>query len=646
MAENSEITKPHGYPVTVTHRDALPAGTRLGEFEVLSLLGVGGFGMVYHAFDHSLERQVAIKEYMPSSLAERLEGTSVSMRSSGDVEAFDAGLRSFMAEARLLAQFDHPSLVKVFRFWEANKTAYMVMPLYRGITLKEARKQMHRPPSEQWLRKVMWSMLSALKVLHDAKTTHRDVSPDNIFLQDAGPPVLLDLGAARRTLSDKTQKYTAILKINYAPIEQYGESEDMRQGPWTDLYALAAVMHGCLTNEPPVPATFRVLKDRLPSMQDVAKTVQEQFSEVYSPTFCATLDHALKIRPEDRPQSTLDFEQSLELEAPVGMRAFDWRSELGENWIRNPQTTSADSYLPTQLVGEPHQRTQVMAKPEAQTVATTVLDRSQGRTVQYTRAAAAAPVIAAAAPNLPSPEVAGRKTGVIARAVSKVKAKTKRQQKQFMFAGTVLASLFLGGVIHWASSSPSVSRAPQEEMLIETMIQPKEPVASASSPVTGVAAAGVAMVALGQAAKTSPAALTTTAPKLSASAAKASGAGAKAAATASAAKATVVSNAPNVQGSNTTSASSAQHNAPTHSETRRSADRPRDAAHVGHEAATPKPAPVTQSDASLCSENNFLTRPMCIHNECQKPQNARLAVCIENNTKYRDQIQQQNPAAR
>jgi hypothetical protein len=101
-----------------------------------------------------------------------------------------------------------------------------------------------------------------------------------------------------------------------------------------------------------------------------------------------------------------------------------------------------------------------------------------------------------------------------------------------------------------------------------------------------------------------------------------------------------------VQSGTATSASSAQHNAPAHSETRRSADRPRDAAHVGHEAANAKPAHVAQSDASLCSENNFLTRPMCIHNECQKPQNARLAVCIENNTKYRDQIQQQNPAAR
>ena len=116
----------------VNHVDALPPGTRLAEFEILQLLGVGGFGMVYKAFDHSLHRAVAIKEYMPSALAGRAQGQSLWVRSSSDQQTFQAGLTSFMGEARLLAQFDHPSLVKVFRFWEANNTAYMVMPLYTG----------------------------------------------------------------------------------------------------------------------------------------------------------------------------------------------------------------------------------------------------------------------------------------------------------------------------------------------------------------------------------------------------------------------------------------------------------------------------------------------------------------------------------
>src|SRR5688572_5588910 len=139
-------------PGTEAHH-ALPVGLRLGEFEIRSVLGVGGFGIVYHAFDHALERDVAIKEYMPSSMAARSEDTlHVSLLSQGHAETFTLGLKSFVNEARLLARFDHPSLVKVHRFWEANGTAYMVMPLYRGRTLKALRLAAGRAPDEAWLR--------------------------------------------------------------------------------------------------------------------------------------------------------------------------------------------------------------------------------------------------------------------------------------------------------------------------------------------------------------------------------------------------------------------------------------------------------------------------------------------------------------
>src|SRR5690606_17166727 len=161
------------------------------------LLGVGGFGVVYQAFDHSLLRFVAIKEYMPAALAVRSGGQSLRVRTAADESSFRAGLESFVGEARLLAQFDHPSLVRVFRFWQEHHTAYMVMPLYSGMTLAQARTHMRAPPSEAWMRKLLWSVASGLRVLHDSGTLHRDISPDNIFLQDSGPPVLLDLGAAR-----------------------------------------------------------------------------------------------------------------------------------------------------------------------------------------------------------------------------------------------------------------------------------------------------------------------------------------------------------------------------------------------------------------------------------------------------------------
>lgn len=314
----------------VIHIDALPIGAMLAEFEIMGLLGVGGFGMVYRAYDHSLHRTVAIKEYMPSAIVGRAVGTSLTVRSSVDQSSFSAGLTSFVAEARLLARFDHPSLVKVYRFWEANNTAYMAMPLYVGMTLKQARSQMQSPPTEAWLRTVLWSVLEALKVLHESHTLHRDISPDNIFLQNIGPPVLLDLGSARRAVLDASHKHTAVLKVNYAPIEQYADAADLVQGPWTDLYSVAAVIHGCLCKEPPLPATFRVLRDRMPTIANVARTVEEHFGQSYSAEFVAAMDHALAIQPDARPQSVEALVAQMRLGRPRDLLKFDWRAGPGD----------------------------------------------------------------------------------------------------------------------------------------------------------------------------------------------------------------------------------------------------------------------------------------------------------------------------
>ena len=314
----------------VSHVDALADGTRLGEFEIRGLIGVGGFGVVYRAYDHSLQRDVAIKEYMPTALAGRADGgLDIQVRNSNDHETYQKGLHSFVAEARLLAKFEHPSLVRVFRFWEANGTAYMVMPLYRGMTLKQARQCMRLPPTEAWLRKVLWCILGALKVLHRGTALHRDVSPDNIFLQESGPPVLLDLGAARLAIGDNAKQHTAILKVNYAPIEQYADNQDMPQGPWTDLYALAAVVHGLLCNDPPLPAMIRVVNDKMPPFGNVVKTVASEFGQTYSEQFTQGIACALNIQPQDRPQSVREFARSLGLVTPHGMSSFDWRAELG-----------------------------------------------------------------------------------------------------------------------------------------------------------------------------------------------------------------------------------------------------------------------------------------------------------------------------
>lgn len=292
---------------------ALPPGTRLGEFELLSLLGVGGFGIVYLAFDHALEREVAVKEYMPASLAGRTETMHVSLRSHSDAESFALGLRSFVNEAKLLARFDHPSLLKVHRFWEANGTAYMAMPVLRGRTLKEIRADMTGPPDESWMRNILLPLLGAIEKLHSEDVYHRDIAPDNIQIEPDGRPVLLDFGAARRVLSDKSQALTAILKPAYAPIEQYGEAGSVRQGPWTDIYALGATLHYMLLGRPPSPATARTVHD------EASHLTTDQVPGC-TEAFLQAIDWMLCPRPLDRPQSVAELRQVLEGEAKVPVR--------------------------------------------------------------------------------------------------------------------------------------------------------------------------------------------------------------------------------------------------------------------------------------------------------------------------------------
>src|SRR5574337_999400 len=327
---------------------ALPLGTRLGEFEIRRVLGVGGFGIVYLAFDHTLEREVAIKEYMPASLAGRTASLHVSLRSRSDADTFALGLRSFVNEARLLARFDHASLLKVYIFWEANGTAYMAMPAYRGRTLKDERASMAEPPDEAWLRRQLLPLLGAVEALHGAGVYHRDIAPDNILLEADGQPVLLDFGAARRVIGDKSQTLTAILKPAYAPIEQYAEAGSVRQGPWTDLYALGATMHFMLLGRPPPPATARAVHDDQPPLA-------AQGLPGCSGEFLRAIDWMLAPRPADRPQSVKALREVLEGRAAAPMP--DQRQPQPGGWERtqilSPSSVSKPTGDPTMPIDEP-----------------------------------------------------------------------------------------------------------------------------------------------------------------------------------------------------------------------------------------------------------------------------------------------------
>jgi serine/threonine protein kinase len=383
--------------------NALPPGAHLAEFELLQVLGEGGFGIVYLAQDHSLQRRVAIKEYMPATLAMRAGPLDVVVTADKHQAVFDAGLDSFIHEARLLAQFDHPSLLKVYRFWRANGTAYMVMPFYEGSTLKETLRQMGSAPDERWLMALLASLTEALAVIHAGHCLHRDIAPDKVLLlADSGRPLLLDFGAARQVIGDATQALTAILKPGYAPVEQYAEVPSLKQGPWTDLYALCAVIHAAVMGAKPPVSVARMVSDSCVPLAQAA-------SGRYSDRFLQAIDAGLRVRPDERPQSVQAFRQALGLD------------DLAAGAAPMPAPlTAAPRAQPTPAGSPPARAPQPLPVPQAGGMGRPVWIGGIGLAVlvlagaafwagQRQQPASAAPVQAAAAPAAtPAPAAAAR----------------------------------------------------------------------------------------------------------------------------------------------------------------------------------------------------------------------------------------------
>ena len=291
----------------------LPARHRLGEFELDSVIGTGGFGIVYRAFDRTLQRTVAVKEYMPAMLALRAGDYTVGLRAPRYSHAFEAGRTAFLNEARLLAQFDHPGLLKVLHFWESHGTAYMVMPFYDGQTLAQRNRRAVRM-SEPELLDLLAALLGALDTLHRAQCFHRDIALDNILVQPGGQPVLLDFGAARKLIGDLVDETAMILKPGYAPIEQYTDDPAFRQGPWTDIYALGAVAYALITGELPPAAVVRSIQDQYRPL--AGRPLPEEGTH-YSERVLTAIDEALALRIEDRPDSVSAFAQRLGLREPT-----------------------------------------------------------------------------------------------------------------------------------------------------------------------------------------------------------------------------------------------------------------------------------------------------------------------------------------
>ena len=228
------------------HKQALPPGFRLGSYRVVRVLGVGGFGITYLSEHAGLDVQVAVKEYLPNEIAVR-DGAAVLPKSAGDREGFEWGLSRFLDEAKTLARFEHPNVVRVRDCFEANSTAYIVMDYEDGESLDRLLQRLGTLTEAQLMRVVL-PVAEGLREVHAAGFLHRDIKPSNIFVRRSDEsPVLLDFGSARHALGRKSRSMTAIASAGYSPPEQY-ESQGSH-GAWTDIYALSALCYRAITGE-------------------------------------------------------------------------------------------------------------------------------------------------------------------------------------------------------------------------------------------------------------------------------------------------------------------------------------------------------------------------------------------------------------
>jgi len=287
-------TSPIALPPRSLLRDNYLVGRVLGR--------PGGFGITYLGYDLSLETRVAIKEYLPRDMAGRDDDhRTVVLHSQDDTESFTYGLEQFLQEARTLAKFNHPRVVRVRAYFQENATAYLVMDYIEGISLAEFLERLDQPLTEQQALDVMMPILDGVGVVHGQGFLHRDIKPQNIYLTAARQPILLDFGAARLAMGEKSRSLSVILTPGFAPYEQYHRRGE--QGPWTDIYASAATLYYMVTRQVPPDALEREKGDTL--------TPPDTTQPGLSPHFCRAVLRALATEPASRPRSIAEFQSLL-----------------------------------------------------------------------------------------------------------------------------------------------------------------------------------------------------------------------------------------------------------------------------------------------------------------------------------------------
>jgi formylglycine-generating enzyme required for sulfatase activity/serine/threonine protein kinase len=295
---------------TTENPHALPTGYQLQDYRLLSIIGHGGFGITYLAKDTKLNNEVAIKEYFPNDLAIREPGYNVQPKSQQDKENFAWGLERFLQEGQTLATFQHPNIVRVLRYFEAHNTAYIVMEYEQGQSLSSAIKNNKSTTTEAFLLEILSPLLEGLQAVHEAGLLHRDIKPDNIYLRDKDhSPVLLDFGAARYAIGSRSRSVTTIVTPGYTPFEQYQTKGD--QGPWTDIYALGAVLYRVISQKIPVEAPKRVNAIKLREEPDPLPPATKIGRKHYSARLLRCIDWALEVAEKDRPQTVSEWAEAL-----------------------------------------------------------------------------------------------------------------------------------------------------------------------------------------------------------------------------------------------------------------------------------------------------------------------------------------------
>ena len=279
----------------------LKPGIILQNYEIIRVLGEGGFGITYLAKDRSLGLEVVIKECFPNEFAIRSSDKTITAKSNS-ISDFSKGKRRFKEEAQILAKFNHPSIVKILGYFEANNTAYFIMEYEEGIDLAQYMKEKGKPFTQEEILTIMMPILEGLKEVHRYNYLHRDIKPGNILIRKNHAPVLIDFGATRVAVTNEQSKsVTSMLTEGYAPFEQY--STDLkRQGPFTDLYSIGAVIYKMITLDTPISSQTRAFQ-LLQNEGDPLQKLQSMDLTAYDDIFLKAIDKSLENKPNDRQNS-------------------------------------------------------------------------------------------------------------------------------------------------------------------------------------------------------------------------------------------------------------------------------------------------------------------------------------------------------